>query len=336
MAAPYTSSRRLVGNSISAMLCAIEVYNKPTITYRDEVTVILAINAWELALKAALRQGPPASTIYYRKKHNEPYRSFSLGDALQYVSNKRLWPPGMDGQAVAANVRALEEYRDRSIHLYNADGLGKVLYLFLQQCVTNYRDFVMAKFSRDLAQSITWQLLPLGASAPRDPVEFMRVDTDSRTAPPVQAFIDELRRLLDQVDTCGGDLSRVATVYDTNLNLVRNLKSADLSVAVVSDANGQIATKRTDSKDSHPFNMTDLLDRVNQRRSGRKLSSYDFQAICWKEELRLNGVYAWKHPRIPSHFWSNEAVSHLAGLGDDYYDQLRLEYRRHNQEVRAR
>ena len=38
------------------MLSAVEVYNKPQMTYRDEVTVMLVVNAWELALKATLRQ----------------------------------------------------------------------------------------------------------------------------------------------------------------------------------------------------------------------------------------------------------------------------------------
>lgn len=37
MGAPYVSSRRLVDNSLAAMLSAVEVYNKPQMTYRDEV-----------------------------------------------------------------------------------------------------------------------------------------------------------------------------------------------------------------------------------------------------------------------------------------------------------
>ena len=56
MRAPYVSIKKLVGNSKAAMLAAIEVYNKPQMSYRDEVTVMLTVNAWELALKAALRQ----------------------------------------------------------------------------------------------------------------------------------------------------------------------------------------------------------------------------------------------------------------------------------------
>ncbi|MDV6305364.1 hypothetical protein R3P93_22600 [Rhodococcus cerastii] len=56
MSAPYVSIKRLVDNSLAAMLAAVEVYNKSQMTYRDEVAVMLVVNAWELALKATLRQ----------------------------------------------------------------------------------------------------------------------------------------------------------------------------------------------------------------------------------------------------------------------------------------
>ena len=40
MTQSHVSSRRLVANSLSAMLSAVEVYNKPRMEYRDEVTVV--------------------------------------------------------------------------------------------------------------------------------------------------------------------------------------------------------------------------------------------------------------------------------------------------------
>jgi hypothetical protein len=185
------STKRLVENPQSALLAAIEVYNKPRMTYRDEVTVMLIVNAWELAPKAALRQS--AKTIFYPKKRGEPYRSFTLDDCLRRATSQTLWPVGIDGAAVAANVRALSEYRDRAIHLYNAQGLGAVIYPFLQQNVLNYRDFMLAKFNKDLADSMTWQLLPPGATAPADVVRFMRTDSSATVVTEVQQFIDTLR-----------------------------------------------------------------------------------------------------------------------------------------------
>ena len=47
-------SRTLYDKSLSAMLAAIEVYNKPDFFYREETFAILAINGWELLLKARI------------------------------------------------------------------------------------------------------------------------------------------------------------------------------------------------------------------------------------------------------------------------------------------
>ncbi|MFE4227954.1 DUF3644 domain-containing protein [Arthrobacter sp. NPDC056886] len=320
--------RRLVDNSLSAILAAVEVYNKPRMTYRDEVTVMLVVNAWELALKATLRQGGKA--IFYPKKRGEPYRSITLDDCLGRVSGQNLWPAGIDGPAVVANVKALTEYRDRAIHLYNAQGLGAVIYPFLQQNVLNYRDFMLARFKKDLADSMTWQLLPLGATAPADVVRFMRTDKNATMVSEVQNFIDTLRSYMDQAEEAGSDLARVATVYDINMQSVKKMTSADLVVAISPTADGQVVVKKTDPNQTHPYTMKELLKKVNKRRPGRDLTSYDYQVICWKENLKNNAQYAWKHSNVTSHVWSGDAVSYLASLTDDHYDQLRAEYQRHS------
>ena len=44
----------LIDKSIGSMLSAIEIYNKPEFKYREETFAILAINSWELLLKARL------------------------------------------------------------------------------------------------------------------------------------------------------------------------------------------------------------------------------------------------------------------------------------------
>jgi len=327
MSAPYVSIKRLVDNSLAAMLAAVEVYNKPQMTYRDEVTVMLIVNAWELALKATLRQ--KNRSIFYPKQRGERYRSVGLDDALGRVSANKLWPTSIDGPAVTANIKALAEYRDRAIHLYNAQGLGAVIYPFLQQNVLNYRDFMLAKFKKDLADSMTWQLLPLGATAPADAVQFMKVDRNATMVAEVQEFIDELRHLMDDVEAAGSDMARVATVYDINMQSVKKMTSADLVVAVSPTADGQVVVRKTDPNQTHPYSATALLAKVNEKRTGRKITTYDYQAICWKESLRENTKYAWKHSNGVAHVWSGDAVSYLASLTDEQYDAIRTEYREH-------
>lgn len=45
-------SARLLKNAEAALISAIEIYNKPAFRYREETFAILALNAWELLLKA--------------------------------------------------------------------------------------------------------------------------------------------------------------------------------------------------------------------------------------------------------------------------------------------
>ncbi|MEU0265671.1 DUF3644 domain-containing protein [Nocardioides sp. NPDC006303] len=278
MSTPYVSHRRLVQNSMAAMLSAIEIYNKPMMTYRDEVTVMLIVNAWELALKAALRKADVR--IFYPKKRNEAYRSFALDTALSKVTGKQLWPEDVDGVGVTANLKALADYRDRATHLYNVEGLGALMYPFLQQNVLNYRDFVLGIFKKDLADSMTWQLLPLGATAPAESVQFMKADSSSTPVAEVKHFLDGLRRYMDDAEAAGGDTARVATVYDIHMQSVKKVTSADLTVAVSPTADGQVVVKRADPNQTHPYTMTELLAKVNAKRNGRKITSHDHQAVC--------------------------------------------------------
>jgi hypothetical protein len=65
-------STRLLQNSEAALISAIEVYNKPTFAYREETFTILALNAWELLVKAKLlsmnNNDPRCIYVYFSPK----------------------------------------------------------------------------------------------------------------------------------------------------------------------------------------------------------------------------------------------------------------------------
>lgn len=186
---------------------------------------------------------------------------------------------------------------------------------------------MLAKFNKDLADSMTWQLLPLGATAPADAVRFMRTDSNATMVTEVRQFIEALRGFMDEAEAAGSEMSRVATIYDINMQSVKKMTSADLVVAISPTGDGQVVVRKTDPNKTHPYNMKELLVRVNDRREGRPLNSYDYQAVCWKENLKDEAKYAWKHSNAASHVWSGDAVHFLASLNDDYYDKCRVEYR---------
>ncbi len=64
-------ARRMLDKSISSMLSSIEIYNKPDFGYREETFSILAMNSWELLLKARILQleGNKISAILVYEHH---------------------------------------------------------------------------------------------------------------------------------------------------------------------------------------------------------------------------------------------------------------------------
>lgn len=332
--APYVSHVKLFDNAHSAMLSAIELFNKPRIEYRNEVTTILVTNAWELALKGLLRQRK--IRVFKTKVRDRPYESIGLNQSLEVVRNRKLWPSSLDGAAITVNIEGLQEYRNRAIHLYNADGLGTVIYSYLQQAVLNFRDFLVAVNGKDLADSITWDLLPLAATTPSEAVQFMRVDPTARAVPAINEFLAQLRQGIESIEDAGGDTGRIYAYYDVALLSKKNAAAADLSVAVNQDADGQVVTRTYDPNEGHPLNATALLTKLNaKRKDKRTLTTYDRDAAIWHSDMRQNPRYAWKHTTAPTHVYSHEAVAFLASKSDEFFDHAREAYKVHLAQKRS-
>jgi uncharacterized protein DUF3644 len=62
----------LAAKSVQAAVAAIEIYNKPSFTYREEAFSLLMTNAWELLLKAKwlADHGEVVETLYEMTKDN--------------------------------------------------------------------------------------------------------------------------------------------------------------------------------------------------------------------------------------------------------------------------
>lgn len=333
MAKPYVSHKKLCDNSRAAMLAAIEIYNKPQTTYREQVVTVLVVNAWELILKAALRKAK--KNVFYKKERGKDYRSFSLEHCIAEMDRSRLWPGPVDGDGVRANLHALTNYRNKIIHLYVSDNLDTILYMFLQQSIVNYRDFVLAIFGKDLADDITWTLLPLAASTPSDVVRSLRVDGDGGSAQVVEDFLRDLRRIIGEAEDLGADMGRIAVVQEINLNSGKKISRADLEVAINQGAEARIVQRKVDPNETHPYSATQLIERANRaRKGGRKLTIYDLTCMAWKYSLRENSKYAWRGNHNLSCVWSGDALSFLKNQSDEQYDQVRFEYQQHQRDKR--
>jgi hypothetical protein len=74
------------------MLSAIEIYNKPDFKYREETFSILAINPWELLLKARLLQKCGYRMSYIYQKETTLKKDGTKTKVFKTKVNRLFWP----------------------------------------------------------------------------------------------------------------------------------------------------------------------------------------------------------------------------------------------------
>lgn len=168
--------RSLLDKSIASMLSAIEVYNKPNFQYREETFAILAVNAWELLLKAIiLRQNRyKLRSLYVLKPHinkngvksttkklidknrsGNP-KTISILETITILKNQKYLPSNL-----CANIEALIELRDNSIHFTNMDGISRQIQELGFACIKNYITLIKEKKIEIYISSYNFYLMPL-------------------------------------------------------------------------------------------------------------------------------------------------------------------------------
>ncbi len=296
-------SRSMLEKSVSAMLSAIEIYNKPDFKYREEIFSVLCINAWELLLKAKvlnLSSNKMASliTMEYKtlksgKKSKKKYRkinrsgnpmSISMFEAYRIVSEDY----GVKiEKAVHDNLILLTEIRDNSIHFVNDDLL---LSLKVQELGTaslqNYLHLVQSWFGNVLAR-YNFYLMPLS---------FFR---DFDTAPVVALNVNE-KRVLSYMKSMEQGYDAGDEIKDYNLTLRIDLKfqkvksTTGVPVQVTRDLTApKVILSEEDILDKYPWDYSILTTRLNKKYSDFKV---DGEYHSLRKELQINPKFG--HERL--------------------------------------
>lgn len=328
----FGSYRRLLENSKSALVAAIEIYNKPSFQYRDEVFVILLLNAWELLLKAVLSKN--RRSIYYRKRRGEPYRTLSWAHALARARTEKVWPAEVDPRPVEANLQHLSVYRDAAVHFYNAPRFGVVIHSLAQTAIMNYRDVLRLVFGQELAQEFNWHLLPLGIEPALDPVKYLRGSRPQQGGGAVDEFLASLVDAVDELNLAGSDTGRLMTLYQVSLQSTKKIERADVIIGVEGgggdNADRVFVERRIDPVKSHPLFMKDVLDKVKDvDLNGRNFNQYDFQAVVHHYGLRNRPEYCYEDPERVYVRWSGELPKFIRRLKPEDIEFARSAYRAH-------
>ena len=268
------TSLQLLNNAKSALVSAIEIYNKPDFDYREETFCILALNAWELLLKARILAGSsndPRSIYVYEKrrtkkgnwskkeyiKRNRAGNPYTMGLAQLMVKLDKD-PTSRLSPAIKANLDGLTEIRDNAVHFINPGPrlLKRVLEIGTAS-VRNFIDLAQRWFHEDLSEYSLY-LMPIGFVPVLGTVKGISPTTDEAK------LLDFLESLIRDTDDKQSEGYSVALEVD--ISMKRSSSDATIEVAVTNDHDAvKVQLTEEDIRKKYPWDYAKLTGRLRKR-----------------------------------------------------------------------
>lgn len=169
--------KAIVDKSIAACCGAIEIYNKPVVSHREETFAILVVAAWELLLKARLikengnqlqaiyeteavklKDGKPSKRRAIRRNRAGNPITISVSAAIERTSALSTKP--LDA-ACKGNLELLVDVRNNAVHFVNDDrDLATRVHEVGVAALRNYATALADWFQHDIS-SLRFAILPL-------------------------------------------------------------------------------------------------------------------------------------------------------------------------------
>lgn len=287
--------KELLDRSVAAMLAAIEIYNKPDFSYREETFAILAINGWELLLKAKWLDAHDnqVRSLYVKepatKKDGSKSKKFKIKKtrsanpfthSLEHLAKQLVYQGALD-QHAKANIDALTELRDSSIHFYNNAGAFPIrLQEIGAACMKNFVSAVRDWFNRDLSE-YNFYLMPLSFVTLPQHQEGLILNPEETN------FLKYLETLEPSTDSSE---SNYAVTVNIELKFTKS-KTRDALGVTITGADGAPEVKLTEEQitEKYPFTYQVLTDKCKARYSDFKCSKpyHDL-----RKKLEANERYA--------------------------------------------
>ncbi|MDW8332488.1 MAG: DUF3644 domain-containing protein [Cyclobacteriaceae bacterium] len=271
-------SQELLDRAVAAMLAAIEVYNKPNFPYRAESFAALAVNAWELLLKAKwlvehqndvsclyVRQQPRRADKPLRKPRVKKSRSGNpMTHGADYLA-KKLLERGILDQAAGKNLEALIELRDSVVHFYNPSPLfAQRLQELGAASVKNFTSAIADWFRRDLG-GFKFFLMPLSFVELPDTTEVVVLNPHEKR---FLAFLNSLE------PKTSDPASRYAVTVNIELRFTKSKAKDALPVQVTDDPNAPaVQLTEEDTRKRYPWNYEKLNEECKKRYEGFKINA---------------------------------------------------------------
>lgn len=270
-------SKELLDRAVAATVAAIEIYNKPDFLYREEAFAVLAINGWELLLKAKwlADHGNKVSSLYVMepriKKDGAKSKKLRIRETrsrnphthgLDFLAKKLVESKSFDTNAWA-NIQALLEMRDSSIHFYNRTGafpvrLQEIGAASLKNFVATAKDW----FDRDMSE-FNFYLMPLSFVALPQQMEAVILNHEERK---FLAFVESLEPANDD------SASPYSVTVNIDIKFTRSKAKDALGVQITSNPNApEVRLAEEQVRQQYPWDYARLTKECRKRYSDFKL-----------------------------------------------------------------
>lgn len=278
-------SKDLLDRAIAATVAAIEIYNKPDFRYREEAFAVLAINGWELLLKAkwlADHHHKPSSLYVFeprRKLDGTPSKKLKIKitrsgnpftHSLDFLAKQLVIQKKLDEKAWK-NLEALLEMRDSAIHFYNrSPAFAMRLQEIGTACLKNFVAGISDWFGEDLS-AFNFYLMPLSFVAPPQNTEAIILNNEEKN------FL----KFVNSLEKEGGDQTdRYAVTVNIEVKFTRSTARNALPVTVTNDPTAtQIRLTDEQIRDKYPWDYARLTKECRARYS-------DFKEVQKYHDLR--------------------------------------------------
>ncbi|BCX11793.1 MAG: hypothetical protein KatS3mg067_0731 [Thermosynechococcus sp.] len=304
-------SRELLNRAIAAMVAAIDVYNKPDFRYRAESFTILALNAWELLLKAkwlAMNRNR-LSSLYVRQgggSKRPRYKRTRSGSPFTHSADylaKKLTEQKVLDEACRKNLEALAELRDTVVHFYhNSPELAERVQEIGMATVKNFAAAVQDWFKENLSR-FNFYLMPLSFVAPPRTAEAVELNKEEK----------DFLRYVNRLDSGDSDPNgKYSVTINIELRFVRSKSVSANPVRVTNDPNAP-ALRLTDEqiRERYPWDYRRLTEECKQRYANFKVDKkYHQLRKSWESDQRFAHV---RHldpqkPESPKKIFYSQAI----------------------------
>lgn len=263
---------KFLDKSQAAITSSVEVYNKPSFLYREETFAILALNAWELMLKAKLlkladndlkairiyeprknKSGSPSKKLYLKRNRAGNPQTISLPVCIKNLDKTTF----KLSNEVKLNLMALLAIRDNSAHYISASAvLAKQVLEISSASVKNFVMLAKQWFGRDFSQSLSL-VLPLSFIAGVKEIDSVVVTADES-------------RLIKYLQMLASNDTRSSSPFSVALRLQVKLEKSNLQTAskveISKDPESvKVQVSEENIREMYPWDYKELIARLVRR-----------------------------------------------------------------------